>query len=521
MPSSLVQVVWFKRDLRVVDHLPLRDAAAAGPVLPLFAFDPRVVAASDFSAQHLAFVRECLAELAGALAALGAPLRIEIGGMPAILERLAGEHAVGGLWSHEETGNAVTYAIDREVARWCRERGLPWRQFPQNGVVRGLARRDGWARRWEARMAPAPLDPPRVLVAPVRAAPPAPAADALAALLESAGKPAAALVDKPLRQRGGRAAALARLGTFLEGAASDYRRGMSSPRTAASACSRLSPYLAWGTVSLREVVHASRMRAAMLRALPADARPAGALAGLAAFEGRLHWHCHFMQKLESEPDIEIRNVSRAYDGLRDERPDPGRLEAWRRGETGYPMVDACMRMLAATGWLNFRMRAMLTSFASYHLWLHWRETGLHLAREFLDYEPGIHWSQAQMQSGVTGINTLRIYNPVKQAEDHDRDGRFVREWLPALARVPYEHLLRPWLMPVAVQERVGVRIGRDYPGPIVDAVVAARTARERIAAVRRTEAAREEARAVLREHGSRRPSPRRRRTAGAQRPLDL
>ncbi|MFY8085998.1 MAG: FAD-binding domain-containing protein, partial [Rubrivivax sp.] len=126
-----------------------------------------------------------------------------------------------------------------------------------------------------------------------------------------------------------------------------------------------------------------------------------------------------MQKLEDEPDIEWRNFARSADGLREGGPeDRQRLQAWCSGMTGYPMFDACMRQLCATGWLNFRMRAMLVSFAAYHLWLHWRSPGLHLARQFLDVEPGIHWSQMQMQSGTTGINTLRIYSPAKQAAEH-------------------------------------------------------------------------------------------------------
>ncbi len=135
----------------------------------------------------------------------------------------------------------------------------------------------------------------------------------------------------------------------------------------------------------------------------ADAqRPEGYAASLQSFEGRLHWHCHFIQKLESEPAIEQRNVHRGFDGLRNEGEltdeERRRLEAWCTGRTGFPFVDACMRSLIATGWINFRMRAMLVSFASYQLWLHWRATGEHLARQFLDYEPGIHWPQVRSTS---------------------------------------------------------------------------------------------------------------------------
>ena len=167
------------------------------------------------------------------------------------------------------------------------------------------------------------------------------------------------------------------------------------------------------------------------------------------------------------------------------------------------MVDACMRSLLATGWLNFRMRAMLVSFASYHLWLHWRLPGLFLARQFLDFEPGIHWSQMQMQSGTTGINTLRMYSPAKQARDQDPEGIFIRRWCPELARVPLPYLAEPWKMDISVQRMVGCIIGVDYPAPVVDEKVALKLAKDRLYGLRQTSAARLEAGAVQARHGSR------------------
>jgi deoxyribodipyrimidine photo-lyase len=158
--------------------------------------------------------------------------------------------------------------------------------------------------------------------------------------------------------------------------------------------------------------------------------------------------------------------------------DRERLEAWTEGRTGYPMVDACMRQLRATGWLNFRMRAMLVSFAAYHLWLHWREPGLFLARQFLDFEPGIHWSQMQMQSGTTGINTLRVYSPSKQAQDHDPHGVYVRQWVPEVGTAA-------------------------YPAPIVDERAAVAAAKAKLYALRGTPEARTEAGAIQHKHGSR------------------
>jgi deoxyribodipyrimidine photo-lyase len=238
---------------------------------------------------------------------------------------------------------------------------------------------------------------------------------------------------------------------------------------------------------------------------------------LRGFAGRLRWHCHFMQKLEDEPRIEFENFARVCDGLREGDFNEAHFAAWCEGRTGYPMVDACMRSLRATGWLNFRMRAMLVSFASYHLWLHWRPTGVFLARQFLDFEPGIHWSQMQMQSGTTGINTLRMYSPTKQALDQDPEGVFIRRWVPELARVPLPYLAQPWKMEESVQRLAGCALGVDYPLPIVDEKQALKAAKDRMYGLRKTTAAREESSAVQLRHGSRKsglpPSGQRRKAA--------
>jgi deoxyribodipyrimidine photo-lyase len=409
------------------------------------------------------------------------------------------------LLSHEETGSGWSYQRDIAVGQWCRSAGVNWQEFTQTGVVRRLGSRSGWATRWQRRM-DCPVQQVR---SPFRAAAgqdtrPLPTLSELG--LGAHGK---------TLQPAGESAARQLLDSFLQGRARGYRRALSSPLTAQDACSRLSPHLAFGTISMRTVHQAVEraMACAPDRNLALDLR---------AWSGRLRWHCHFMQKLESEPDIEFQNFSRACDGLREHSFNPDHFAAWCEGRTGYPMVDACMRSLRATGWLNFRMRAMLVSFASYHLWLHWRETGLFLARQFLDFEPGIHWSQMQMQSGTTGINTLRMYSPAKQAREHDPQGLFIRRWVPELARVPLPFLAEPWTMPASVEHLAGCVIGQDYPAPIVDEKQALQQAKDRLYGLRRQDEARLQADAVQARHGSRKsglaPTGRRRGRAAAAGP---
>ena len=501
--------VWLKRDLRVTDHPALGMALAraqGGAVFATFLYEPEIYAQPEWSPRHTGFQHECLLAVAESLARLGIRLVTRHGEAVAMLEQLRREAGFRLLVAHEETGTGVSYARDRRVRKWAREAGVEFVEVPQTGVVRRLRSRNGWNRQWEARM-----ESPAAILRPADGQGGLDAVRHLKSHGLLSGRDLGHATDSTERQRGGEPVAADVLDDFLSRRGRSYAGGISSPLSAATSCSRLSPYLAFGALSMRTVWQASETRrrevASALATTTAPAERATLRAwqrSLRAMQSRLHWHCHFMQKLEDEPEIEFHNMVRAVDGLREQEISASRLAAWQTGHTGYPLVDACMRSLVATGWLTFRMRALLVSFASYSLWLHWRPTGIHLARQFLDFEPGIHWSQMQMQSGTTGINTLRIYNPTKQALEQDPHGVFIKRWVPELAGVPPVFIHMPWTMSAAVQEASGCRIDREYPAPLVDHALAIRVAKQRLAVVRADPRARAEARNVAQRHGSRR-----------------
>ena len=500
-----MQLLWYKRDLRIADHAPLAGAISAGPVVAVYVHEPEQQHAADRDLRHEFALRDALDELRTSLHERGSHLLELHGALPDVFASLQGVLPFSAIWAHEETGNALSYARDRRVRAWARAAGVRMHELPNNGVVRRLASRDGWAETWQRRMRTRLVPPPSRIDSPSGST----IARALASMPNAMQAATAPIATPPWAdwQRGGEARAHERLQSFLSARGQDYRRAMSSPNDAPESCSRISTALAFGTLSVRQAYQAARQRARELRDDNATRRDAAAAMwtySLVSFASRLHWHCHFIQKLEDEPRLEHAHYAPIFDGLRPHSPDMQRLRAWRDGQTGYPLVDACMRSLRVTGWLTFRMRAMVMSFASYHLWLDWRHTGPVLARWFTDYEPGIHWTQCQMQSGTTGINTIRIYNPYKQAEEHDAAGAFVRRWVPELSALSDADIIRPERTPVMMQQMTGCFIGRHYPTPIVHHETAYASARDRMHAIKVAAQRSGSAQRVYDRHGSRR-----------------
>jgi deoxyribodipyrimidine photo-lyase len=495
-----LQIVWFKRDLRLFDHQALTESSQLGPILCLYIFEPSYWKLPDSSQRQFEFLKESLHDLDEALIKIGSKLIIMSGDVCEVFDRLYKIFPFSHIHSHEETGNNFTHQRDISLQLWAQSHNIRWSEYPQFAVIRRLKDRNLWTKYWSIFMNK-PLYPiPHFTPAP---------------LIDSDLWPQwhkwNLIDDRPSkRQTGGRTEGLRYFNDFLMKRSGYYRGGLSSPLSATTACSRLSPYLSLGCLSMREIIQKTEKR---LDDLPLGDRMRN---GLNAFISRLHWHCHFIQKLESEPQIEWHNMHRGYDGLRENDWNHDHFERLKAGKTGWPLVDASIEMLKQTGWLNFRMRAMLVSIAAYPLWLHWKPVGDWLAGLFVDYEPGIHWSQMQMQSGTTGINATRIYNPIKQARDHDPEGVFVRQWLPILKNVPDCWIFEPWKMPLNVQQSCQVIIGRDWPIPPVDLLSATIEAKRKIYERKGSREVRSEKEAVLEKHGSRRQTRQKRRQSPSQ-----
>lgn len=440
-------IVWLKRDLRLSDHLPFYHALHAGqPLLILYIFEPELLGDEHYDERHWRFIWESLEDMSQVLQGYGHSIHICFGSVVEVLNHVFDQFPEATLLSHQETGIRTTYDRDRAVAQLCSARGVDWKEFGQDGVFRGWSHREKWFSAWREfiHQRIQPLDWSLVGTQEWEV----PEGFRLPGRYEVTWS-----TPNDAFQKGGCTRAWAEIKELTDRGAQNYMKSISKPAASRDHCSRLSPYLAWGSISIREVYQCAAAQ------LPKGHNRSG-------FLDRLRWRSHFIQKFEMEDRKEFEHVNRGYEHL-SYTGNPEHFLAWKKGETGFPMVDACMKCLEKTGYINFRMRAMLVSFLTHHLFLDWRNGVHHLAQMFLDFEPGIHYAQFQMQAGVTGINTLRVYNPIKQSQDHDPEGVFLKRWLPGLENLPGAFIHEPWKMTMMEKQWYGQEIPSYYFNPII------------------------------------------------------
>jgi len=483
--KKAINIVWFKRDLRLTDHEPLYHAQQSGlPILLVYFFEPSVMTHDDSDVRHWRFVYESILDLQAKLDSFSSKIYCFHNEVKAVFEELTKSYEVKSVFSHQEIGNKVTFERDIEMQNYFAEKSILWNEYQLHGVIRKLKSRKDWDKLWENVM----RDTPKII-------------DLSSLKIENLdtdlyAQLKGASLDKEITtrnknfQQGGEYWAWRYLDSFVKERYINYSKHISKPNLSRKGCSRLSPYLTYGNISMRMIYQYTNQfyeKASNKRAM-------------LNFVSRLHWHCHFMQKFEDECRMEFHNINAAFDAIIKTKNEVY-IKAWQEGKTGVPIVDACMRCVVATGYLNFRMRAMVVSFFVFNLWQDWRE--LHfLARQFLDYEPGIHYPQLQMQSGVTGINTIRIYNPIKNSEEHDSEGIFIKKWLPELVNVPSNLIHEPWKLSLIEQQLYECEIGIDYPVPIVDVEATRKYASDIIWSFRKTDEVKEEGKRILKKHVS-------------------
>ena len=465
--------MWFRYDLRVCDNDALFLSSQNYKCLPVYILDTDYLNLDTTSNFHLNFLNDSLKVLN---VNLDNNLNFYEGKTIEVLKFLLKKHNIKKIFSNKIFKNNFHLDIDKKVQTLLKEFDIEWVQTNQFGIQLKNRKRNTWSKDWK-----------NFINKPIR----------------HKHKKETFIKDKifstlkfynNFSQSGGETNSTNLLNSFLEKRHYEYRKRMSSPLLGESSCSRLSPHLAFGTISLKKIV-----KKLNLKINSSDQKD---LSSLISFKKRLAWHCHFIQKFYDQPNIENKNMHPSYDGLRENDFNETFFNKWKDGYTGFPFLDACMRFLKKRGWLNFRMRAMIVSFASYQLWLDWKITSNYLAKVFTDFEPGIHYSQIQMQSGTTGINTIRIYNVIKQSFEQDPEGKFIKKWIPELRKLPVFLIHEPWKINFLEQKEYNFQLGKDYPKPIIDNLKQTRIAKEKIWKIKSSTSSRILAKEIVKKHAS-------------------
>lgn len=452
----LLNILWLKKDFRLRDHEPMIQALK-DQCLVIFIYEPSVSYNYDFDIRHWRFIYQSIEDLKKQ----GLTVHSFYGEAIDVFKYLTDHYHKIEIFSHQETGNDLTFKRDLKIKAFCKKNEIKWHEYQNNAVIRCLKNRNTWDALW------AKYVKSRLFDKPV----------SMKNVEQNIDHPFKLSID--LKENlvirddrvlsGGESFALKQLNQFLEDKIENYMDTISYPEKSRYYSSMLSSYLTYGNISIKQIYQACENKNKNIQNK----------FSLNQFMARLKWHCHFIQKLEMEPEIEFSNINSAFNQIR-QKKNKVYLKAWKEGQTGYPLIDAAMRCVQVTEFLNFRLRATVVSFLTHILWQPWQSGAGFLARQFLDYEPGIHFSQFQMQAGTTGINTIRIYNPIKQSKEKDKEGTFIKKWVPELRKLPLEYIHEPWKVSEMDSLLYDFMLGKDYPRPIVDFSECYKNAQEKL-----------------------------------------
>lgn len=438
-------LLWFRRDLRLRDHPALARAAQRGFVIPVFILDPSLLHHPETGSARVDFMLECLRSLDQELRQRGGYLILRYGQPEQILPELIRQTGADGIYALEDIERIYGRVRDYRINQVFEREQLRIRWFDCPGLIKELvdypAYRDLWFQGMQGSIHPIPKEistPPGIDTESI------PTLQTLGLIPD----------NKPIPE-GGSAAAYRLLKQFLDNSLTRYHWQLSYP--AADVTSRLSPYLKFGVISVREAIQAA------YRVLPSkDYR---VQRSVHQFVARLRWRDGFNQRYFYLPQLELQSL---YKGFNEDQEEPEvfpeHYQAWCDGVTGFPLVDASARCLKATGFLNFRTRALHSSFLTNLLNIDWRFGALHYMRHLIDGETCIDHYQHQMQAGITHCvdkRWTRIYNPEQRGVDRcDPDADFIRRWITELKDVPQEYLGSPW--------ETSLFKAKDYPERMID-----------------------------------------------------
>ena len=457
-PSELPVIVWFRQDLRLADNPALVAAAETGrPVIPLFILDDETPGRWAPGGASRWWLERSLAALGRDLAHIGSPLILRRGNAEAVLPALVAESgATAVFWNRCYEPFAI--ARDTRLKAELKAGGVevrshngsllrePWEVNSKAGTPLKV-----FTPFWKALQALG--DPDKPLAPPARLSPPAqqPAGDALAHWGLYPARPDWAAGFGALWTPG-EAGAQARFADFSAAAITDYADQRNVPGQPGT--SRLSPHLHWGEISPRMLWHATRSEAG---------------GGAESFLREVGWREFSCHLLHHEPLLPQRNLRGEFDSF-PWADDAAGLGRWQRGETGYPIVDAGLRELWATGWMHNRVRMIAASFLIKDLLIDWRHGQDWFWDTLVDADLAANAASWQWVAGcgADAAPYFRVFNPVLQGMKFDPDGRYVRRWVPELARLPDSLLHTPWTAAPLVLEAAGIRMGKTYPLPMVD-----------------------------------------------------